>query len=166
MSCRLRKVTEICVPEPPPSASLSPASTAYHVSLQLTTMLQRQTCICQKIPSKVKKKDKPKLERGCLQAIKLTEDHFSDYIKVYVQKETNSPIEKWAKDTNRQLAKGKDPVKIWKNKWTKKDEAQETSEKCTTWNATRPYPSDQWQRRKWLFEDTKRWGGRGRTGMC
>lgn len=60
----------------------------------------------------MKKKDKPKLERGYLQAIKLTEDHFSDYMKAYIQKETNSPIEKQAKDTNRQFAKGKDPVKL------------------------------------------------------
>lgn len=55
-----------------------------------------------------------------LQAIKPTKGYFSEYIKVYLQKETNSALEKWAKYMNRQFTEEKDPVKIWKNKKTMK----------------------------------------------
>lgn len=58
--------------------------------------------------------DKPKLERGYLQAISPTKDYASKYIKVYLPKETNWPNRNMDKRHEQTFTEERDPIKIWK----------------------------------------------------
>lgn len=88
MGWGLKEFREIHVPKPPAFAPIhSFHGTTWPWSLSPCyswKLLFVKNCI-------KSEKDKPKLERGYLQAISPTKDYASKYIKVYLPKETNWP---------------------------------------------------------------------------
>lgn len=111
MGWGLKEFREIHVPKPPAFAPIhSFHGTTWPWSLSPCyswKLLFVKNCI-------KSEKDKPKLERGYLQAISPTKDYASKYIKVYLPKETNWPNRNMDKRYEQTFTEEKDPIKIWK----------------------------------------------------
>jgi hypothetical protein len=106
---RAKGATEKCVPEPS-----APARCAWvpHQTTQDWNLFPFEAKNFNLSKDSSTNEGQPKLERRYFQTIKPTEDKSSRNVKVFLQKKMHGPIEKWAKDRNRQLGEERGEIQL------------------------------------------------------